>query len=65
MRNYLFYIEDSRYSVSTLLFVQSPSERHAREFAAAKLAESTFYVSVTIWDGDREVAVVTTAGAGE
>jgi hypothetical protein len=59
MRVYSFFIEDRRYSVATLLFAEAVDEADARERAAAKLAESDFYISVEIWDGDRQVDVIT------
>jgi hypothetical protein len=57
VETYSFYIEDSRYTVPTLLFVTAAGER-MREMAEQKLAESEFHLSVTVWNDDVRLFVV-------
>jgi len=58
LRSYCLYIEDCRYTVPTLLFVNAIGEGQAREIAAEKLAESRFYKAITVWDGDTRLCVI-------
>jgi hypothetical protein len=58
MNSYLFYIHDRRYSVPQFVVVDAQADEYAIEIARKYLAESRYYLSIDILDGDREVANV-------
>ena len=58
MKIYTFYIDDDRYSVPALDAVTVSEDRLAQAAARARLAGSSHYRGIEIWDDDRLVAKV-------
>ena len=58
MNNYFFYIQDRRYSVPQFVVVDAASDADAIELARKYLAESQYYLSIDVVDGEREIARV-------
>ncbi|MDR3511794.1 MAG: hypothetical protein P4L73_09175 [Caulobacteraceae bacterium] len=52
MRTYSLYIQDTRYSVSTLDFATARDERRVREIALQRLEDSPNHVAVEVWSDD-------------
>jgi hypothetical protein len=52
MISFQLYIEDVRYAVPTLYFVECSDESRATEIAFRKLAESQFHLGVEVRRGD-------------
>jgi len=53
MRTYELYIEDSRYSAPTLVFVMAATDRRAKARAIEVLLQSPCHASVDTWKGGR------------
>ncbi len=58
MNSYFFYIHDRRYSVAQFVVVDAKTDADAIETARQYLIESRYYLSIDIFDSDREVAHV-------
>ncbi len=52
MRTFSLFIEDTRYSVPTLVLATVKDESRIRELARARLEESPFHVAVEVREGD-------------
>jgi hypothetical protein len=50
MRVFEFYIEDDRYTVPTLCFMQATDQAHALELAEYLLAQSSSHLGVEVCD---------------
>lgn len=61
MQTYELYIEDSRYSVPTLVFVIAVTDGRAQARATELLLQSPCHTSVDIWKAGR---LLFTVGAG-
>jgi hypothetical protein len=55
MVNYQFYVEDARYAVPTLYFVETVDDARATELAFRKLGENSFHLGVEVRKGDIRV----------
>ncbi|MDP3747510.1 MAG: hypothetical protein Q8Q88_10735 [Phenylobacterium sp.] len=53
MQTYELYIEDSRYSVPTLVFVMAAMDGRAKARATEVLLQSPCHASVDTWKGGR------------
>ncbi len=58
MQTYEIYIEDSRYSVPTLVFILAGSDTRAKARAAELLGQSPCHSSVDIWKAGRLLSTV-------
>jgi hypothetical protein len=58
VRSYFFYINDSRYSVPTLLVVNARGDDHCLTQAREYLLRSPHYEAIEVVDGEREVGRV-------
>lgn len=60
---YLLYIEDARYSAPQLDSVEAADDARAVAVTRVRLAASTHYRSVDVWEAERFVARVVRAVA--
>jgi hypothetical protein len=58
MQAFQFFIEDDRYSVSSLLVVQARSAERAKQLAQAELQQSPHYLSVEVYLDDERLFTV-------
>jgi len=58
MNNYIFYINDRRYSVPQFVVVNVESDDDAIALAKKYLGDSRDYLSIDVVHGDRELARV-------
>lgn len=59
MRTYTCFLEDDRYSVPTLVFIDAPSDEHAALLARNELHESPFRKGFELVQDERIVEVAT------
>ncbi len=52
---YLLYIHDGRYSVPHLESLDAPSDDRALAHARVRLAGSSHYLAIEVWEDDRLV----------
>lgn len=55
MRTYILYVHDDRYSAPTLDIVTVRDDLRATEIAAKRLASSTHYRVVEMWDENEQL----------
>jgi hypothetical protein len=58
MQAFQFYIEDDRYSVPSLLVVETATAARARELAMRQLQRSPHYSSIAVYSGHDYLFVV-------
>jgi hypothetical protein len=58
MQSYQFFVQDDRYSVPNLMFVQAANDLRARSLAEQTLVRSPHYLGVDVYAEDRLVVAL-------
>ena len=62
MKSFQFLVTDDRYTVPTLLFVESVSRVAAKALAKRQLESDRHYRAVEVWEGDAMILSLATKG---